>query len=214
MPQFIKEAKFFTFLSWISILLSGVIASISLGESFLDTFNELNESHSSFKYYGLCSFREDPLSLGIHLILMIFFVLFTFGIQITLFFKQRQLKKERSSGIMVITYNHDGVTISRRCADQSLGHKLINFDRTVVSPKASFFLFLSNFLRLSLHIILLSIDGPLVPSIISQFAVYLDFCVLFFLFTLVEHYFSPTLFNTIIDYIPWHNREYIVPVNV
>ena len=219
MPQFFREDNIFTFLSWISVSLSGVIASASMlvGESIFNE-NDLNESRSSFQYYGSCNasnaWDKAPLSFGIFLVMTILFVLFTFGIQITLFFKQRQLKKERSSGIMVITYNHDGVTISRRCADQSLGHKLINFDRTVVSPKASFFLFLSNFLRLSLHIILLSIDGPLGPSIISQFAVYLDFCVLFFLFTLVEHYFSPTLFNTIIDYIPWHNREYIVPVNV
>ena len=215
MPQFIEEAKFFTFLSWISISLSGVIASISLGESFLDTFNELNESHSSFKYYGLCSFREDPLSLGIHFILMIFFVLFTFGIQITLFFKQRKLKKERASGIMAIIYNNDGVTISRRCADESLGRKLINYNRTVVSPKASFWVFLSNALRVLILVLLFSIeDTTSDPPIILQFVVYVDLCVHFFLFTLVEHYFSPILFDAIIHYIPWHDRAYIVPVNV
>ena len=181
---------------------------MSLGERFLYTTNH------SFKYYGLCSFQEDPLSLCIHFMLMIFFVLFTFGIQITLFFKQRQLKKERASGIMIITYNNDGVTITRRCADESLGRKLINFNRTVVSPKASALVFLSNVLRVCLHILLYSIDGSSDPSFVTQFAVYVEYCVLFFLFTLIETYFSPILFNTIIDYIPWYNREYIVTVNV
>ena len=145
---------------------------------------------------------------------MMFFVLFTIGIQITLFLRQRQLRKERASGIIVVTYNNDGVTISRRCADESLGRKLINYDRTVVSPKASFLVFLSNVLRACLHILLYTIEGTSYPSIVSQFAIYVEFCVFFFLFTLVEHYFSPILFNTLIDYIPWHNSAYIVPLNV
>ena len=219
MPQFFREDNIFTFLSWISVSLSGVIASASMlvGESIFNE-NDLNESRSSFKYYGSCNasnaWDKAPLSFGIFLVMTILFVLFTFGIQITLFFKQRQLKKERASGIMVITYNSDGVTISRRCADESLGRKLINYDRSVVSPKASFLVFLSNVLRACLHILLYSIEGTSYPSIVSQFAIYVEFCVFFFLFMLVEHYFSPILFNTIIDYIPWHNREYIVPVNV
>ena len=219
MPQFIEEAKFFTFLSWISVSLSGVIAFMSVGESFFNE-NKLNESHSSFKYvyYSTCNTWEElPLSIGISFVMILLFYLFTFGIQITLYFKQRQLQKERESGIIVITYNNDGVKISRRCADKLLGRKLVNYDRTVVSPKASFWVFLSNVLRSSLHTLLLLIDGSSDPSIVSQFVVllnYLDFCVLFFLFPLIETYFSPILLNTIIDYIPWHNRAYIVTVNV
>ena len=210
MPRFIEEAKFFTFLSWISVSLSGVIVSISLGESFLYT------THSPFKYFGACSFPEESPALDIQFALMIFFVLFTLGIQITLFFKQRQLWKERTSGILVVTYNNEGVTISRRCADESLGRKLINYDRTVVSPKASFWVFLSNALRVLILVLVFSIEDCTTsdPSIILQFYVYVDLCVHFFLFTLVEHYFSPILFNAIFDYIPWHNRAYIVPVNV
>ena len=207
MPRFIKEAEFFTFLSWISVSLSGVITSIALGERFLYT------THYSFKYYGLCSFWEESLALGIYFALVIFFVLFTFGIQITLFFRLRKLKKEKASGIMLVTYNNNGVTISRRCADESIGRRLINFDRTVVSPKASFWVFLSKAL-LVLLLLFLKEGSTSDPSIVLQFVVYVDFCVHFFLFTLMEHYFSPILFNTIIDYIPWHNREYIVPVNV
>ena len=183
---------------------------MSVGEIF--TY-ELNESLSSFKYYGSCNIWEQlPLSLGIHFVLMIFCVLFTFGIQIALIFKQRQLKEKRESGIMVITYDEDGVTISRRSADKSLGHKLINFNRTVVSPKASFLVFLSNVWRACLHVLLYSIEGTSYPSIVSQFAVYVEFCVLFFLFTLIETYFSPQLLTTIIDYIPWHRRAYTVNV--
>ena len=210
MPQIINEEKFFSLLSWISVLLSGVIASMSMGESFLNA----DEFHSSFKSYGSCQ-EEIPLSLDIIMVLSLFLVLFTFGTQIALFFKQRQLKKERASGIMVMTYNKAGVTISRRCADQSLGRKLINYDRNVVSPKASFFVFLSNALHVLIILLLFSMEEATSdPSIILQFFKYVDFCVHFFLFTLVEHYFSPILFDAIIGYIPWHNHAYIVPVNV
>ena len=141
---------------------------MSLGERFLYTTNH------SFKYYGLCSFREDPLSLDIYFILTIFFVLFTFGIQIALFFKHRQLEKQRARGIMVVTYKRDGVTISTRSADQSLCRKLTNFNRTVVTPKASFLAFLSNVLRVFLHIIIYKIEGPPSdPSILMDFQKFL-----------------------------------------
>ena len=74
--------------------------------------NELNESHSSVKYYkyGSCTFSEKlTLSRNIHIVLSLLIVLLTFGIQITLFFKQRKLKNEQALGIMVVTYNNDGV---------------------------------------------------------------------------------------------------------
>ena len=64
MPQFIEEENLFTFLSWISLSLSGAIASMSVGEIFT---NELNDSPSSFKFYGSCNLWEElPLSHGLH----------------------------------------------------------------------------------------------------------------------------------------------------
>ena len=207
MPQIINEEKFFSLLSWISVLLSGVIASMSMGGSFLNA----GEFHSSFKSYGSCQ-EEIPLSLDIIMVLSLFLILFTFGTQIALFFKQRQLRKERASGITVVIYNIDGVTISSRSADRSVGRKLIDFNRTVVSPKAGFLVFLANALRVFIHILLYLFEGSSYPSSVSQFAIYVEFCVLFFLLPVVETYYSPTLLNTMIDYIPCHRHAYVVDV--
>lgn len=175
----------------------------------------MNESHSSLKYYkyGSCTFSEKlSLSLNIHIVLSLLIVLVTFGIQITLFFKQRKLKNERELGIMVVTYNNNGVTISRRSANQSLGRKLINYDRTVVSPKGSFLVFVSNALRVLILMLLFFIQGSSYPSIVLQFEAYVEFCVFFVLFPLIETIFSPTLSYTMIDYITLHRRAYTVNV--
>ena len=178
-----------------------------VGENF---FNAV-ESHTSFKYFGSCILWElTPFSNDILILLSYFFVLFTLGAQIAIYFKQRQLVRQRAKGIMVDTYKRDGITISSRREDQSSCHKLINFDRTVVAPKASFLAFLSTVMRTVFYILLYAIEGSTDPSTVFQFAIYVEFCVLFFIFTLIETIFSPTLFNTLIDYIPCRRRSHNV----
>ena len=101
-----------------------------------------------------------------------FSVLFTFGTQIVLYFKHRELEKQRAIGIMVDTYKRDGVT---RREDQSSCHKLINFDRTVIAPKASFLAFLSTVVRIVFYILLYAMEGSTDPSFVFQFAIYVEF---------------------------------------
>ena len=209
--KIINEESLFTFLSWISVSFSGVVVSLVVGDNF---FNAVR-SRTSFNNFGSCLIWEhSPFSYDILIVLSLSLVLLTFGIQIALFYKHRQLEEQRERGIMVVTYNKDGVTISSRSPDQQLCRKLINFNRTVVTPKASFLAFLSNVLRIFIHILIYKVEGPPSdPSIFTQFIIYIEFCVLFFIFTLIETIFSPTLFNTLMDYIPCRSPAYIT-VNV
>ena len=207
MLHIIKEDNFFTFLSGISASLSGVIVSLLVGENFFNA----SESQTSFKYFGSCIlWEQSPFSNDILIVLSYFSVVFTFGTQIVLYFKHMELEKQRARGIMVATYKRDGVTISTRREDQSSCHKLINFDRTVVAPKASFLAFISTVVRVVFYILLYAMEGSTDPSFVFQFAIYVEFCVHFFIFTLIETIFSQTLFNTLIDYIPCRRRSYNV----
>ena len=210
MMKIIREESLFTFLSWISVSFSGVVVALVVGDNF---FNAV-KSRTLFNNFGSCLLWEhSPFSYDSLIVLSLSLVLFTSVIQIVLFFKHRQLEKQRARGIMVVTYNRDGVTISSRSVDQPLCRKLSNFNRTVVTPKASFLAFLSNLLRVFIHILIYKIEGPPSdrsdPSIFTQFIIYLEFCVLFFIFTLIETIFSPTLLNTLIDYMPCHRQAYI-----
>ena len=108
---------------------------------------------------------------------------------------------------MVITYNRDGVTISRRSPDQPSCHKLWKHNRTVVSPKASLLSFL-----LSMHIVLLngfflSNLGPSGPTIYGQLINFLSFCILFFLYSFIEAIFSPTLRSSLLDVFTCYRRR-------
>ena len=137
MLTFIKEESFFICLTWVYPALSGIIVSLSLGENFLSN----NNTHI---------FPELPI-LWDHIWWSISFVYKLFGItnflfiattsitHIFLFLRQRQLEKQRAEGIRVITYNRDGVTISRRAPDLQSSHKLWKHYRTVVTPQASFY---------------------------------------------------------------------------
>ena len=51
--------------------------------------------------------------------------------------KHKQLKKQMADGTMVVIYNKDGASISRRAEDKLLHRKLWRYERTVVTPKAS-----------------------------------------------------------------------------
>ena len=135
------------------------------------------------------------------------YISISFLSQIALYIRQRQLEKQRADGIMVITYNRDGVTISRRSPDQPSCHKLWKHNRTVVSPKASLLSFL-----LSMHIVLLngfifSNLGPSGPTIYGQLFNFLSFCILFFLYSFIEAIFSPTLRSSLLDVFTCYRRR-------
>ena len=114
-----------------------------IGEVYLNS----NESHTSFFGYSSCSkvpWGEEAWSYDMQMVTGISIICITFGLNIALFVRKRQLETIREEGIMVVHYSHDGVTISRRKEDEPSSHKLRNFNRTVVTPKASFILFLTN----------------------------------------------------------------------
>ena len=205
MLKYIREESFFNCLLWIHAALSGIIVSVLVGENVHNS----NEFHTSFIFYGFCSkthisWEESTWSYILLIASRCVIVFVTFGAQIALIKKQKELEKQRTEGIMVTIYSKDGVTISRRAPDKTSCRKLGKYNRTVVTPKASFISFLYNaicFFGSSFFYL-----GPSGPSIMGQFAIYVTFCVLFFLHSLIETIFSPTLSNTLIRFFLCHRK--------
>ena len=211
----IKEESFFNCLTWLHPALSGIIVSVLLGGNFLNS----NEPHTSFILYSSCSklpmiWQELTGSIfnNVFALSHIVVILFGFGTHIALFLSQRQLKKQVADGKMIITYNMDGVTISRSSQDIPSCHKLFRHNRTVVAPKASFLSFLLNFLIVMLLGNFFFFMGPSGPTIWQQFLVYTTHSIHFFLFNFIEAIYSPKLLNSLMDFCPCR-RQYPV-VNV
>ena len=180
-----------------------------LGENFLES----NQSHTSFGWYSSCS--KIPIlwegligSIASNTFVMSLMVInpIAIGIQISLFMKKRQLQKQRADGIMVITYNRDGVSISSRARDQTSCHKLWRYNRTVVSPQASLCSFLISACFVLVQGTLYFGIGNSGPSLFSQFITFTTFPQQFFLCTFIETIFSPTLRNSLPDFIPCFRR--------
>ena len=204
--KYIEEESLFACLSCIHYVFSGIAISIMIGEVYLNS----NESHTSFFGYSSCSkvpWGEEAWSYDMQMVTGILIICITFGLNIALFVRKRQLETIREEGIMVVHYSHDGVTISRRKEDEPSSRKLRNFNRTVVTPKASFILFLTNALD---YFILTFIHSSL--PLFGELVYFLTFSYIFFFNTLIETIFSPCLRNSIIDIFPCRRPAYAVTV--
>ena len=139
-------------------------------------------------------------------------ILVGFGTHIALFLSQRQLEKQVADGIMVITYNMDGVTVTRRTPDKPSYQKLFRHNRTVVAPQASFLSFLLNLLIVMLLGNFFFFMGPSGPTIWQQFLVFTTHSIHFFLFNFIETICSPKLLNSLMDFCPCRRQYRVVNV--
>ena len=212
--SYIQEERFFHCLTWLHPVLSGIIVSMLLGEDFLAS----SESHTSHIYYSWCS--KTPFAwkgvMGSRLVLSLSQTLLIAGslvTQLLLFIRQRKLKKLEAAGIMVDMEMSDGTKISRRCSDLEAKSKLWRHSRAVVTPEASLFSFLASlvvfFTRLHFHLNL-SKSGP---STVSRFLAFGPLLQLFFLCNMIETIFSPTLRNTLSNFVQFSRGTYHV-INV
>ena len=213
MHKGIKEEGFFMFITWFHPVICGIFIAMLLGEDFLSS----NELHTSLIHYSSCS--KIPLYPGNSrgsTYYMVFIwshvacLFVTFISQNLCFLGQRKLEKERDEGIMVETYNKDGVTISRRGPNYKTSRKLQIYLRTVVSPKASFVSFICG---LSIYFLGFFLFLTTESSFCFDIIAFLHLSQLFFFHTLIETILSPTLLNSFIDFFPWSRRTYCV-VNV
>ena len=182
-----------------------------IGEGY---FN-FNESHTSFFWYSFCSktpWGAEAWSYEMQMVTGISIIFITFGLNIALFERKRQLETIRAEGIMVVNYSHDGVTISGRKEDEPCCRKLNNFNRTVVTPRASFILFLVNALDYFILIFIHSNETPSAAPFFGELIYFLTFPYVFFFNTLIETIFSPCLRKSMIDIFPCHRQAYAVPV--
>ena len=213
MTAYIEERSFFNYLKWLHPALSGIFTSMLLGEHFL----YYNESQTLLLWQSSCYkipmlWEESLQSIHYNVISLLTYsiTLITLCTQIALFIRQRQLERQRAEGVMVIYYNSDGVTMSRRTPDQPSCQQLWRHKRTVVSPEASFLTFL---LRILLVIpqachYFIGIHGSSGPTILVQFVIFYVFCKYFFLKSLIETLFSPTLRNSLTDLFPCLSRGF------
>ena len=209
MLTIISEKSFFICLAWFHPAISGRIVSILLGEMLLES----NTLHTSLFYYSSCSkidilWEEFNTSIAYNMNSASSIVILSITIiaHILLLVRQRQLRKKTAEGIMVITYNVDGVIISRRNEDSSSFKKLWRHERTAVTPQASLFSFI---LRLVVGLIESTIYHITTSSGLSHWAQFLIFTIfsqIFFLCNMIETVFSPNLRNSLNDF--FSSRRY------
>ena len=214
MLLYIKEERFFNCLTWLYPISSGIIVSTLLVEHLY----YFNEHYTSMLVFSSCSKIQicwkDFFGSVFNNVFALFHVAIVsigFGIQITIFVRQRQLEKQQADGNMVVRYNKDGALISKG-NPQPPCHKLWRHNRTVLTPLAS----LSSFI-LSLTIILLKgyiffNIGPSGPPALGEFLIFSSVSVNFFLYNFIETICSPTLRNSLMDRIPCLRREYHVVI--
>ena len=213
MVLYIKEESFFKSLKWFHHSLTGIIASMMLGESRLDP----NESDSLHIFYSFCSkkpilweeFQGSSANKMFAMTQMTLMTL-TFISQIFIFLRKKQLEKQRREGIMVIIYEMDGVTMSRRGPDVRSSGKLWRHNRTAVTPKASFVSFLLSLLSHLLRLYFIFSICPSDLSIFGQFIISSHFCYLFLIDSMIETLFSPKLRNSLSDFYLCSSRVYHV----
>ena len=111
----------------------------------------------------------------------------TLATHILLFYRLRELEKKRAEG-MVVKYQRDGITISKRSPDLQTSKKLWMYNRTVVSPKASLISFIYNILlRIILAFLLFNSDFTFQSMHVLVLCHFFCFC------NFVEAIFSPSL---------------------
>ena len=209
----IKEESFFKFISWFHHVTSGIFISMLLGEDFFNS-DELNTS--LIHYSSCCKIPLFPGNFRGAIVYIVFMwsniacIFVTFISQILCFLCQRKLEKEREEGIMVVIYNEDGVTISRRGPNLETSRKLQNYLRSVVSPKASFISFISG---LSFYFLGFFLFLTTESSFVLDILLFILFSQFFFFHTFIETIYSPALLNSFIDFFPCSRRTYQV-VNV
>ena len=208
MHRGIKEESFFMFITWFHPVICGTFIAMLLGEDFFSS----NELHTSLIHYSSCS--KIPLYPGnsrgstyymVFICSHVACLFVTFISQNLCFLCRRKLEKERDEGIMVVIYNKDGVTISRRGPNYKTSRKLQIYLRTVVSPKASFISFISG---LSVYLLWGFFFFTIDSSFWFDMLLFIHFSQLFFFHTLIETIFSPTLLNSLIDFFPCFRRTY------
>ena len=187
-------------LAWFHPTISGIIVAILLGENFVD----FDKSSTPLFHYSYCS-KTEMQSFAINMLSMssMAIVFLTVLTHIFLFKRQRQLRKQKVDGTIVISFiNEDGISIKRRPADTLLCQKLSRHERTVVTPKASQFSFI-------VHCLFIPLTGIVFHTADSSGLHFWPLWVQFFFFTIisqafvlnniVETIFSPHLCSSLFD---------------
>ena len=127
-------------------------------------------------------------------------ILATIFTHILLIKRQRQQKKQLAASTMVVTYNKDGTSISKRAEVKFISKTLFKHERTVITPKASQVSFLIRLLGIPLESILFySVGSSRLPPG-AQIFLFTLFSQVLLMTNVIETICSPKLRNSFIDY--------------
>ena len=216
MLTYIKEEAFFTSLTWLYPAFSGTFVSVLLGDHFLSSSNSetvLVFQSCCYKIPMLCEESNWSISYNATYKLIFFYstTFITICTHILLYIRKRQLQKQRTDQqqeTMIVSFSGEDVAILRQGHDQppglASGQLIWRHYSTVVSPKASFLVFLVRLL-LVLPISFHHYKDQCLsdPPLAGQFLIFLVFCMVFFLSTFIETIFSPTLSKSLTNIYPW-----------
>ena len=205
---YVKEEAFFTSLTWLYPAFSGIFVSVLLGDHFISS----SDSQTVLVFQSCCYkipmlWVESTWSISYNVTTTISYSItfITFCTHILLYIRKRQLEKQgadQQQGTLIVSFTGEDVEILRRGPNQpsglASGQQLWRHSSTVVSSKASFLVFLLRlFLVLPHALYYFKGQSRSVPPLGEQFLIFLIFCIAFFITTLVETIFSPTLSNSL-----------------
>ena len=128
------------------------------------------------------------------------------SINIAIFLKQRQLESQQSEADFVVTYNTSNVQITRQRKQPN--RILWRFRRNVISPLGGFSSFLASAVYNMLVLYTFLSRTPSGPSILAKLILFSVHGVYFFCLNFIESIFSPTLRNSLINFIPGLTHQY------
>ena len=215
MPACIKEEGFFKALQWIFPVQAGIVVAMLVGENLFSY-----EDYTTMLFYSYCSRiscswqkMADGIGIG-HLIGSIgTFCVVGLGLQLAIFVRESQIEKQQTARVWSVSFNNNnGVRISSADSNSNISmtsnstsRVLWKHHRNVISPYASLVSFLVCQVYALVIIYLFLEIGPLGPAVIFQFLHFIIFCIFFFVLSLIETAFSPTLLDSL---IPWRKRKY------
>ena len=214
METYIQEENVFKYLTWVCHTLCGLCISMLVGDNYL--FNEYNSSiiHRSCTKFPKLILVDLSVTIAfknVYLTMHTLVIIVGLGINIAIFFKQRQLESQQSVAEFSVSYNTSDVKIIRK-SNQPSNCSLWRFRRNVISPLGSFSSFLVSVVySLPVYYIILSIT-PSGPSVLGELYLSSIHCVYFFWLNIVETICSPTLRSSIINVLPWSRNEYNVVI--
>ena len=191
-------------MTFICHILCGVCVAMLVGENVVT--NDYDSIFMQRSCEKLTLVKKSALVFSnLFVTVHLFLIFIGFCIHFAIFLKQRHLQSQQSEYSVV--FNASGINFIRQ-RKQNFHFILWRFRRNVISPLGSFLSFLGSVVyNLLTYYFFLSITKS-GPSVLGELVLFSVHCVHFFCLNFIETICSPTLFNSLIELIPWSRHRY------